>query len=1757
MATLTSTKIKNTYDALLKASDNDSIGSSAKQITDGLGNGTPLYISTTQIGIGVTPEASYDLHVYSNAKVGGNLTVTGDLTVEGTTTTIDTQTLTVEDPLIEVASNNTSTDAVDIGWYGKYAPSGTTLYAGLFRDTGDSKFKLFRNLEEQPTTTVNTSGTGYTVATLVADVEGTLTGTIASSTVATTQSAGDNSTKVATTAYVDTTAGNYLPLAGGTMSGSIAMGSNNISGGGTFTATTFSGQLDGTISSTTTATTQTQGDNSTKVATTAYVDLAIGGQDTLAEILANGNTTGGTDIAVSSGDDITFTSTSKAIFNSALEIYHDATNNVINGTSGNFYVSSAASLFFRTSLNQTALTLDTSQNGTLVGNLTVSGTGQSSFGGQVTIPATPVASTDAASKGYVDSQVGANNELSEVLANGNTTGGTNISVSAGDDIDFTDTSEARFGSDQDLIVKHNGLFGVIQNKTGDIYIENTADNSDIIFKSDDGSGGTANYITIDGSDVITKIHKNFRYLDNVKANFGNGDDLQIYHDGSNSYVREGGTGDLLVRGNNLKLQTYGGADYLTASNGAQVELYYNNSKKFETTNTGISVTGGASFTDNIDINGNNKHIRFIDTYGNWQIEAGDGANNFKIHSQSLGADYLTLEGGGQLNLGEYGSGSFTGTATYRLAVDSSGDVIEIPIGDGAVDGSGAAGQVAFWTDTDTIDGENNLYWDSTNDRLGIGTSSPLTALDVISTDPNNNVSRIVNIRDDRSYAANVGGGISLFGKYNSGGSYSTFAQIIGAKTNATDNDYSGYLSFKTRPNNALPIERMRIDSSGNLLLKGGYISLNTNDDSRISGDSDSIDFILWDNSSSYQTRMTILDTGNVGIGTTTPTAPLHIEGATNSEVLKVEADADPYIRWVENGTNVGFLQFTGGTAYLSNMANGSFQFRTNNTTKMLITSSGNVGIGTTSPSEKLEINPNDGGDTRNIKTFFNTSSVYNPASEGTEEKVVSGLKFGWYSDYYQIGATRGGGTDVADFVISDTGQERLIIKANGNVGINVTSPSAGLQIALGGTTIPSAGSNTGSVCFGNTTSGNAYGLVMGANSSGVGYISSQRTDGTATTYNLAIQPNGGNVGIGTTSPDNKLHIKGGSVTRLKIESSGSNTGVLLTENGSDKWSVASVSGGSFQLYSEAASTTRFAIDTSGNVGIGTNSPNQALDVAGIGQFAGAIRITEAGTSQNILIGNQDSGGTNTPAMINGVNGELRFGRGNSWSGEGGTFTEVMRVSTNNNVGIGTTSPSHKLQIDDGSMLIEKNQQSGGTDHNFIQLVYNGGWSGNQGGLAAINVTDGYTSTNTVGKFGVTYGGGGGRFVVTDLYDGGYGASGDVFYVRGDGRAYIQTRLGIGTIPDKALHVSGDSLMYGNLFLDGSSNSFRAIAMNTTDGNDNESLYLCGGGTASAARGALVGALGNEFSARGGELVLQGGRVSTGHIILSTGTATTERMRIDSSGNIGIGDTSPDYKLTVAKTSQAAPAFMVSGAYYGGPRIQTYGLDADSNAWMGLGTDMSGAAYEHNIYFSDYNNNGRLSIGTYNGTTYSEKMCVLRTGNVGINDNSPDTAALEVVNIASDEYTGSFDYENTDGTVGALKVRLSGGSTSPSLVDFIYGTSLVGAITTTGSGTIYLTSSDYRLKENVVELTGALDRVSQLQPKRFNFISTPEDTVDGFLAHEVSDIVPEAIRGTRDEVDAEGNPVYQGIDQSKLVPLLVGAIQELKAEIETLKAQINN
>ena len=174
-------------------------------------------------------------------------------------------------------------------------------------------------------------------------------------------------------------------------------------------------------------------------------------------------------------------------------------------------------------------------------------------------------------------------------------------------------------------------------------------------------------------------------------------------------------------------------------------------------------------------------------------------------------------------------------------------------------------------------------------------------------------------------------------------------------------------------------------------------------------------------------------------------------------------------------------------------------------------------------------------------------------------------------------------------------------------------------------------------------------------------------------------------------------------------------------------------------------------------------------------------------------------------------------------------------------------------------------------------------------------------------------------------------------------------------------------------------------------------------------------------------------------------------------------------------------------------------------------------------------------------------------------------------------TGTFTEIMNDG--GGIALSVGRGGSDGTAVQFRRGSGVVGSISVTGSATAYNTSSDHRLKENVETLSGAITRVKSLKPKRFSWIVDEEDSanVDGFLAHETATVVPEAINGTHNEVevwvegeelpegvsvgdnklDNEGNtiPVYQGIDQSKLVPLLTAALQEAIAKIETLETKV--
>ena len=161
----------------------------------------------------------------------------------------------------------------------------------------------------------------------------------------------------------------------------------------------------------------------------------------------------------------------------------------------------------------------------------------------------------------------------------------------------------------------------------------------------------------------------------------------------------------------------------------------------------------------------------------------------------------------------------------------------------------------------------------------------------------------------------------------------------------------------------------------------------------------------------------------------------------------------------------------------------------------------------------------------------------------------------------------------------------------------------------------------------------------------------------------------GNVGIGTTSPSEKLHIHSGGVysTPISYAANADGWGLKLGASNNAGWDHLGI-----KLRVDSTGSPRMALMSTGSVetisiwggkvGVGVIAPSQKLDVGGIIQAAGALRVTETGTAQVIMIGNQDSGGVNTPAMIMGVNGAIRIGHGSSWSGEGGTFTEKIAIS---------------------------------------------------------------------------------------------------------------------------------------------------------------------------------------------------------------------------------------------------------------------------------------------------------------------------------------------------------------------------------------------------------------------------------------------------------------------------------------------------------------
>jgi hypothetical protein len=571
---------------------------------------------------------------------------------------------------------------------------------------------------------------------------------------------------------------------------------------------------------------------------------------------------------------------------------------------------------------------------------------------------------------------------------------------------------------------------------------------------------------------------------------------------------------------------------------------------------------------------------------------------------------------------------------------------------------------------------------------------------------------------------------------------------------------------------------------------------------------------------------------------------------------------------------------------------------------------------------------------------------------------------------------------------------------------------------------------------------------------------------TVDTTTLVVDSTNNRVGIGTSSPTSTasagptLEISGTAGGNLVLSDSNATTGQRA------KYFLSQ--GGALYIGHSADNGTSpvndLAIDGSGNVGIGTISPST---------YGGKLNITDgaAGGETTLVVANNNANqfirvgiNANVAQIAYDDADSLAFGIATD-STTSGLTTEHMRITSGGNVGIGTSSPLQDLHISSTSGTKAIFERTGSTGA-FIGL------KDSSGSFVYLGDNNGTFEVQTAGSSYST------KLAVTSAGNVGIGTSSP------NGKFETYSNAGVGGGNYSALVVDQTS--------EGGAASLSLTSLFTNTNNTNKEVAAIKLGT-----------------------VTDGGATPSADIRFETISSNTlsERMRIDSNGNVGIGTSSPQ------KTLDVRGELAISNS---------------TTSYWNLNRD---------------DTDGSL---TFTDTNVSERMRIDSSGRVMIATSTPETRGIT---LYGNGVNGM--YVKTTSTTNYWITRDGQGAGSGNIATIYSDTSLVGSISVSATTTSYNTSSDHRLKENVTDVTDGITRVKQLEPKRFNFIADPDKTVDGFLAHEAQSVVPEAVTGTHNEVDDDGNAVMQGIDQSKLVPLLTAALKEAITKIETLETEMTS
>ena len=1799
--TLTGKRVQNTYDSLLKLSNNDNLTGTAQIVTDGLGNDSPIYLSTTRVGIGVSP--TYEFQTNSNAKIGGNLIVGGNLTVNGTTTIVDSTVVAIGDNMIEMAKDNVA-NTMDIGWYGTIVESGTK-FIGMKYDAGSGvttpEFHIGLGTIE-PSSTAEWTVKGKLVIGAIDSTGGTFSGqiTIPETPTADAHAASkkyvddqiadvdvDNARRVIITVKNTET----IALSKGTVVHAEP------------TATPPSGNL--------VEIKKADYDTASLMPAIGILneDLdAAGGSNDEGDAVMFGFINGIDTSSFSAGDELYVgndgsLTNSKPLLTTQL-IQKIAVVMKVDASNGSIEVFGAG--------RSNDVPNEVDRDLSIAGNLTVddyidveaaSGYGRIEIGGPTGgyIDLKTPFSDDYDLRMIFDSG-GANITSSSTLRL-NSSNTNAVLIDANQDttfygnINLIDGNKIYLGSDSDLEIYHDGTDGYIDNINGELIIQNNSDDKKIIFKSDNGVGGITDYFLINGSINLNEFKISTRHNDNVKAFFGDGSDLQIYHDGSHSYIEDNGTGNFkLFGGSAIQMYKSGTTEIMAQFQAdAGVNLYYDNSLKLETTNTGIDVTGDGNFTGNINISSIYPRINLIDTNHNddWSIINADGS--FRVYNMTDAIDSFNINSdnnatfAGNITLGA----NYIGRDADNYIDFSTDNEIDFKVG-GGVEITLDASQLYPVSNFGSSLGKSTNRWDYVYARYGnfsVDLTTPLLTLSdhlviengnstySVPAPPNTDVP-LLYIRNSNNTASTTTAHalITLRTQINGGDPFIAFDVENETGWTAGMDNSDNKFKITTGWSDVGGTTGLIISTLGELDSPyfGAYSNVNSTGDGgafikngqrlgfdesgtrswTVKAASGQLNFFSGDNNGAayfYQPTFGISSGSAQNLDLELNNSK---GGSTDRVRIKTTANG---VQWdLENDQNLTAfkIRYTTGAADVVVLNNGS-------PANSIVTNSTGVGIGTI-PSNKLHVSGRtliEGSagylfDVQTTDTNQPRFQVYVDDTSGVS--LISGYNTTPKSMLFYTGGTErmrvteSGEVKIVDNSVHNNtdANNRLHISRNNHAYIKFSTPDNYDQgLHFYNTT---DNSNVGRLAYLHSSSGDVLDFVVGGSDV------------------MELLGGGG------------MKLQRSSDPFIQFEEGTTYVGDVFVDTSENNMVVRGATGHGVRLISNAQSesgSTGITLRTDNKVSVNTTGGYQTFYVNGDIGIPGTNKIVfnneptawyihARTTTSTSFLGTQlknlinCGGGANEGFAIGGVGtGDASFEVKND-----GTAKVKSRLAVGGNSLYGdleVTCASKSF----GEGIILNPDPTYGWSALFWRLqgatgsTYTGTWfMGKQWGSA-----DGAGECLQVGKEGLT----GGALLDAKISQ--------RWYTNGNVGFGFKVAIGTSTTtPSQALHVAG------NIYVEDGTGGLGVILENgdrpmITRGWD---AFTSGSYTGIGRWGLFMQPATTFLASPGTDY--SNGLVSLGGFTAS-GTAQYNLTVNNYTRRVGIGTTTPSHTLTIG--SGQSNFIRLHNASSG---------DVSSGILIERGT-----ATGLQIYDNPADNASTfLAAGMINfRTNGSQRIRIDTAGRVGINESSPATDSILSMTsgyqyglqISHNKANASSDFNDclfikntnsnnsnyvaigmstngTDGQHHRVQIRAYKGTTGNYEGQLRFHMRQTNATNLEryrfyANGEFHADSdivafsttiSDKRLKDDVITIDSALDKVKQLRGVEYVWNSgSKKGKKDlGVIAQEVEEILPEIV--TEKEMAFFGEEKYKTVDYEKLTAVLIESVKELSAKVEALE-----